>query len=106
MFLVAIVNLGTADDVEHARDVLGETDAAENSLKEALTNWHTLLMIGMVIGSALFGGYLVVDTLGTVNKQFLSRFLQAAWVITGVNFALAVTAKAFTLSKREEGKPT
>ena len=104
MFLVAMVNLGTADDVEHARDVLEETNAAENALRESFTNWHTLLMVGMVIGSALFGSYLVVDTLGTTNKQFLSRFLEAAWFITGINFALAVAAKIFTLRNEQKGR--
>ena len=104
MFLVAMVNLGTADDVEHARDALDETNAAQNALRESFTNWHTLLMVGMVVGSALFGGYLVVDTLGTTNKQFLSRFLEAAWVITGINFVLAVAAKLLTLGNEQKGK--
>ena len=104
MFLVAMVNLGTADDVEHARDMLDETNQAEIALRESLTNWHNLLMVGMVIGSALFGSYLVVDTLGTTNKQFLSRFLEAAWVITGLNFALAASAKILTLNNKQKGK--
>lgn len=102
MFLVAMVNLGTADDVEHARDALKGANKAENALKEALTNWHNLLMAGMVISSAFFGGYLVVDTLGTSNQQFLPRLLAAAWVITGLYFALAVGAKIIALQNEQE----
>ncbi len=98
MFLVAMVNLGTADDIEHARDTLKEANPVETRLKESLTNWHNLLMFGTVISSALFGGYLVVDTLGTTNKHFLSHFLTASWVITCFYFALATIAKIFTLN--------
>ena len=102
MFLVAMVNLGTADDVNHARDVLDETNPAENALRESLTNWHNLLMVGMVIGSAFFGGYLVVDTLGTTNGHFLPRLLAVAWMITGFYFSLAAGAKIFTLSIKQK----
>jgi len=103
MFLVAMMNLGTADDIEHARDSLDETNEAENALRESLTNCYNLLMVGMVIGSALFGGYLMVDTLGTTNRQFLPRLLVAAWVVTGLNFALAAGTKSFTLSNERKG---
>ena len=105
MFLVAMVSLGTADDIEHARDVLDETNPAKNALREALTNWHNVLMFGMVIASAFFGGYLVVDTLGTTNTQFLPRLLTIAWVVTGLYFALAAGAKIFTLSNEQKGTP-
>ena len=102
MFLVAMVNLGTADDVEHAREDLKETNKAENALREPFTNWHTLLMAGMVVSSAFFGGYLVVDTLGTSNQQFLPRLLVAAWMLSGLNFALAIGAKIFALQNERE----
>jgi len=102
MFLVAMMNLGTADDIEHARDALDETNQAENVLRESLINFHNFLMAGMVIGSAFFGGYLVVDTLGTTNKQFLPRLLVAAWVMTGLNFALAAGAKIFTHNNEQK----
>lgn len=93
MFLVAMVNLGTADDVERASEVLDETKAADKALKESLTNWHNLLMSGMVIASMFFGGYLVIDTLGTTNKGFLPHILLVAWVITGSFLILALVAE-------------
>ncbi len=93
MFLVAMVNLGTADDVERATEVLDETKPADKALKELLTNWHNLLMFGMVIASVFFGGYLVIDTLGTTNKGFLPHILLVAWVITGLFLILALVAE-------------
>lgn len=95
MFLVAMVNLGTADDVERASEVLDETKAADKALKESFTNWHDLLMFGMVIASVFFGGYLVIDTLGTSNKTFLPHILLVAWVITGSFLVLALVAEVF-----------
>jgi hypothetical protein len=95
MFLVAMVSLGTADDVERASEVLDETKAEDKALKETLTNWHNLLMAGMVIASMFFGGYLVVDTLGTGNKTFLPHILLVAWAITGLLFTLALIAEIF-----------
>ena len=95
MFLVAMVSLGTADDVERASEVLEETKAENKALKETLTNWHNLLMAGMVIASVFFGGYLVVDTLGTSNRDFLPHILLVAWAITGLLFTLALIAEVF-----------
>ena len=95
MFLVAMVNLGTADDVERAGEVLNETKAADKALKESFNNWHDLLMFGMVIASVFFGGYLVIDTLGTSNKSFLPHILSVAWAITGSFLILAFVAEVF-----------
>ncbi len=103
MFLVAMVNLGTADDVERAGDVLDETKQPEKALKETLTNWHNLLMAGMVIASVLFGGYLVVDTLGTSNKNFLPHILLVAWVIAGLFLVLALVAEVFISRTKKLG---
>lgn len=101
MFLVAMVNLGTADDVERASDVLDETKEQDKALKESLTNWHNLLMAGMVIASVFFGGYLFVDTLGTSNKSFLPRILLAGWVITGLFLLLSLVAEVFINIRRK-----
>lgn len=95
MFLVAMVNLGTADDVERASEVLDETKEAEKALKESLTIWHNVLMFGMVIASVLFGGYLVIDTLGTSNKSFLPRMLFGAWMLATFFLVLALIAEIF-----------
>ena len=102
MFLVAMVNLGTADDVERASDILD--DERDKDLKESLTNWHNLLMAGMVIASVIFGGYLVVDTLGTANKGFLPHILSVAWLITSLFFLLALGAEVFINRKNTPSK--
>ena len=42
MFLIAMVNLGTADDVERAADSLDGTKGTDEALKESLANWHNM----------------------------------------------------------------
>lgn len=95
MFLIAMVNLGTADDVERASEVLHETNEEEKALKESFANWHNLLMFGMVFASLFFGGYLFADTVGTGNKEFLPRILLVAWIITVLFLVLSLIAEVF-----------
>ena len=95
MFLIAMVNLGTADDVERASEVLDETKESEKALKEAFTNWHNLLMFGMVFASLFFGGYLFADTVGTGNKGFLPHILLVAWAITLLFLVSSLSAEVF-----------
>ena len=105
MFLIAMVNLGTADDVERASDSLDGTKGTDEALKESLANWHNLLMFGMVIASVFFGGYLVVDTLGTSNQGFLPHILAVAWGIAGTFLLLAFIAEIFANNIRKGVTP-
>ncbi len=101
MFLAAMVNLSSADDVEKASDVLDETEVKQKELKESLTIWHNLLMVGMAIACALFGVYLAVDTLSTNNKNFLPHFLFVAWMLTGIFFFSSLGAEIFINIRRK-----
>lgn len=101
MFLAAMVNLGSADDVEKASEILDESNDAEKELKETFNIWHNLLIAGMGIACALFGVYIAVDTLGTNNKVFLPRFLFASWILTALLFLFSLGAQIFINTRRK-----
>ena len=101
MFLAAMTNLGSADDIEKASDVLDETKLQEKELKESLTIWHNLLMVAMTIACAFFGVYLAVDAVGANNDSFLPRVLIVAWVIAGVSLVACLFAEIFINISRD-----
>lgn len=101
MFLSAMVNLGTASNIEKASEVLDETKTPEKELKESLSIWHNLMVAGMVIASALFGVYVAVDTLGTSNKAFLPNFAFISWGLTALLFFFSLSAQVFINIRRK-----